>query len=231
MKNLFEIVEIDKVRVPVDVSLIQKSEDLFFNATEIAKQFGKSPADFLRLESTQEYSDEILHEFQDGISRLENLVRVQHGGKYRGTWMHKELAFEFAGWLSPAFRRKLHKWADVRIAEEHDRKQKRLEAKTGFLPLTNAIQAAHTEIKSYHFSNECDLLNRIVTGMSAKKFKEAHGVDSVRDAMTAEQIRELERLQRQNTSLIELGFEYEERKRILTDSFNKRINEHNYIPI
>lgn len=59
------------------------------------------------------------------------------------------------------------------------------------------------------------MINKIVTGMTAKTFKADRGVDNVRDALTAAQLQLLKRLQRQNTALIELGFEYEERKRML----------------
>jgi hypothetical protein len=64
---------------------------------------------------------------------------------------------------------------------------------------------------------ECDLINRLVTGMFAKKFKEKHGVQSVRDALTAAQALLMEKLQVQDTCLIELGFNYEQRKSALKD--------------
>jgi hypothetical protein len=131
------------------------------------------------------------------------------------------LALQFARWLSPVFAVKLDKWTAARINEEHQRRQCRLEAKTGFLPLTNAIQSAHAELNSYHFSNECDMINRIVTGMSAKKFKAVRGVKNVRDALSAAQLQLLEKLQRQNTTLIELGFGYDERKNLLQHSLAK----------
>jgi len=51
----------------------------------------------------------------------------------------------------------------------------------------------------------------------AKKFKETHGVDNVRDACTAAQLADLEKLQRINTGLIELGMGYHERKDRLTE--------------
>ncbi len=221
IKLKYEIVAINNIDVMADVSLLQ-SDELFFNATLIAKQFGKLPADFLRLQSTQEYIEEILKDSQYGNSRSENLIRVTNGGKYKGTWLHKELAYEFAGWLSPLFRRNLHKWVESRINEEHQRQQNRLKLKTGFLPLTNAIQAAHKALKPYHFSNECDLINRLVTGLTAKQFRLAYDVDNVRDALTFEQLQLMDRLQAQDTSLIELGFGYDERKELLTKQVHKR---------
>ena len=214
MSAKYEIIEIDHVEVTVDVSMLIKSDDMFFNATQIARHFGKKSDDFLRLSSTAEYVAEILKSGIPDIKNQADLVRITKG-KHGGTWLHRELAFEFSGWCSAIFRRNLHKWAESRIYEEHQRRQHRLEAKTGFLPMTNAIQAAHPELKPYHFSNECDMLNRIVTGMSAKKFKEIRGVDNVRDGLSAAQLQLLDRLQRHNTALIELGFGYEERKRML----------------
>lgn len=214
-KAKYEIVAVNNIEVMADVSMLQKTDELFFNATSIAAQFSKLPADFLRLNSTKEYIEEILNDSENGISHTENLVRVTNGGKYKGTWLHQELAYEFAGWLSPVFRRNLHKWVDSRLKDEQQRQQHRLSLKTGFLPLTHAIKAAHADLKPYHFSNECDLINRLVTGMSAKAFKEAHGIKSVRDGLTAAESQLMDKLQVQNTSLIELGFSFEERKRLL----------------
>ncbi|WP_367155648.1 KilA-N domain-containing protein [Methylomonas sp. HYX-M1] len=214
MSTKYEIIEIDTVEITVDVSMLIKSDDMFFSATDLAKHFGKKPKDFLALESTKEYIDEIFKGEDSPLKKFDDLVRITKG-KYGGTWLHNELAFEFAGWCSATFRRKLHKWTESRLAEEHQRRQHRLEARTGFLPMTNAIRAVHSELKPYHFSNECDMINRIVTGMTSKKFREVRGVESVRDALTAAQLQLLEKLQRQNTALIELGFGYEERKRML----------------
>jgi|GEM_PF-393147 len=220
-KQKYEIVAINAIEVMADVSLLQQTPEMFFNATLIAKQFGKKPDDFLRLQSTKEYIAEIMKDSQVGVSRLEELVKSTHGGKYKGTWLHQELAYEFAGWLSATFRRGLHKWADSRLNEEHQRKQHRLALKTGFLPLTNAIQSAHSELKPYHFSNECNLINRLVTGMPAKKFKQVRGIEDVRDGLTVAEAQLMDTLQRQDTALIELGFSYEERKSLLQNQADK----------
>lgn len=90
MKQKYEVIEIDNAQVTVDISLLSKTEEMFFNATEIAKRFGKQPGDFLRLDSTNEYINEILVDSQTGISRLEDLVRTVRGGRYPGTWLHIE---------------------------------------------------------------------------------------------------------------------------------------------
>lgn len=222
----YEFIELDNRQLTVDVSSVSKNDSLWFNATEMAKTFGKLPKDFLRLSSTKEYIDEILLESQEGNSPFdftftEDLVRTQHGGKYKGTWMHNELAFEFAGWCSALFRRRLHKWAEQRIGQEHERKQNRLEAKTGYLPMTDAVQRAHDDPKHYHYSNEADMINKIVLGHRAREFKAMHGVECLRDALDAFQLKEINRLQLINTGLIEIGMDYKDRKQALSDRYKQ----------
>lgn len=46
--------------------------------------------------------------------------------------------------------------------------------------LTENIKLLHDHPKPYHFSNECDMINRIVTGMSAKQFRQANGIEKER---------------------------------------------------
>ena len=208
----YEIVAVNNIEVMADVSMLQKTDELFFNATLIAKQFGKKPIEWIDSKQGSEYIAVIL-EVEN--FHYENLVRTVQGGKYQGTWLHKKLTLPFARWLSVKFEYELDRWVDSRIEAEHQRQQHRLSLKTGFLPLTNAIQAAHADLKPYHFSNECDLINRLVTGMSAKQFKEVRGIDSVRDGLTAAESQLMDKLQVQNASLIELGFSYEERKGLL----------------
>ena len=216
-KTHFEIVEIDQAQVTVDVSRIGQ-DDLWFNATDITKPFGKKSKDFLKTKPTLEYIEEIFKEDSNPLKNLDDLVRVKKG-KYGGTWLHRELAFEFAGWCSTLFRRRLHKWTEQRMAEEHAKQQARMEAKTGYLPMTNAILEAHEQVKFYHFSAEADLLNRIVLGMTAKKFKDAHEVDSVRDGLSVGQLAWIEKIQRINTGLIEVGMSYNVRKAMLQDLY------------
>ena len=217
-KLKYEVIAVNDIEVLADVSLLQKTDELYFNATLIAKQFGKQSGDWLKTDQAQEYCALIS---QKENIRFENLVRVTQGGKYKGTWLHKTLALCFARWCSVEFEYDLDKWINSRLTEEHLRQQHRLQLKTGFLTLTNAIQSAHKDLKPYHFSNECDLINRLVTGYSAKQFKHIYGVEQVRDGLTFEQVRLMDKLQAQDTSLIELGFTYENRKELLTKQVNK----------
>lgn len=84
--------------------------------------------------------------------------------------------------------------------------------------LTENIKLLHDNPKPYHFSNECDMINRIVLGMSTKKFREEHGIDkgeSIRPFLTAEQIEMLDKLQKVDVGLLIAIPDYEQRKRQL----------------
>lgn len=220
-KPKYEITTIDKRQLTVDVSFLN-SDVIWFNATVMAKYFNRRPADWLKLEDTKEYILLLSEEFGSDSGSIPELVKTTKGGKYQGTWFHKSLAIPFARWLSLKFAMKLDKWILHRIEEEHRRKLARLESKTGFLPMTNAILEAHEDIKGYHFSNESNMINNIVIGLSAKKFKEEYGTDSVRDHLTPEQLIRIKELQEINTSLIKIGAKYKERKEKLTIFFNSK---------
>lgn len=219
MNTKYEVIEIDQAEIIVDVSLLTKTEELFFNATHMAKPFGKKVNDFIRLETTKEYLDAIFKSGNPRLKKFEDLVQIKKG-RYGGTFLHNELAFEFAGWCSAIFRRNLHKWAEDRLKKESEWKRKRLEAKTCFLPMTQAILEHHDPAKFYHFTTEADMINIIVLGMKAKKFKKENDVERVRDACTAAQLQGLNSLQEMNTSLIKLGMDYHTRKDILTRYHN-----------
>jgi uncharacterized coiled-coil protein SlyX len=220
-RSKYEIIEINKREISVDVSMLRQNESLFFNATAIAQQFGKLSKDFLRLQSTQEYIEALQEISGKEKSPFENLVKTQKGGKHQGTWLSNELALEFAGWCSASFRVHLHKWIIQKLEDEQQRKIARETARTGYLPLTNAIKAAHVEPKPFHYSNEADLINRIVLGMSAKKFKSKHGVDDVRSGCDAWQCYQLDKLQRINAALLEIGMSFDERKSQLKRMLDK----------
>ena len=64
--------------------------------------------------------------------------------------------------------------------------------------LTEQIRFIHKNPKPYHYSNECDMINRIVIGMTAKKFRELNNIpkgESIRPYLTEEQLNTLEKLQ------------------------------------
>lgn len=100
-------------------------------------------------------------------------------------------------------------------------------AKLEFPAFTAAIMNAHEEPRHYHFSNEINMINRIVLGMDAKKFKESNGLDksisSIRPHLSSDQIQAIEELQRIDIGLIVAIPEYEERKRILENYYKSKL--------
>ncbi|MGI5958980.1 MAG: Rha family transcriptional regulator [Massiliimalia sp.] len=91
-------------------------------------------------------------------------------------------------------------------------------ARKEFPLLTENIKLLHDNPKPYHFSNECDMLNRIVLGKTAKQFRKEHGLQdkiSIRPYLTQEQIQWLDTLQKVDVGLLVAVPEYEQRKRHL----------------
>lgn len=85
--------------------------------------------------------------------------------------------------------------------------------------------AAGKDLKPYHFSNEFDLINRVVLGCSSKQYRAAHGLaanDPVRDTLTPAEIRAVEHMQRLNASLIDIGMPFDQRKARLHQVFMLR---------
>ena len=93
-------------------------------------------------------------------------------------------------------------------------------ARKEFPLLTENIKLLHEDPKPYHFSNECDMLNRLVIGMSAKQFRQAHSLsknESIRPHLTDEQIQMLDILQKVDVGLLLSVPELEKRKQYLRD--------------
>lgn len=85
---------------------------VMLSATKMAKPFGKFPADWLRQKSTKEYVEAVASETQIPISQLV-ITKKGNDGTEQGTWMHKDVALEFARWLAPLF----GLWCNRRIEE------------------------------------------------------------------------------------------------------------------
>lgn len=88
--------------------------------------------------------------------------------------------------------------------------------------LTDMIQSSHDEPKFYHFTNEFDLINRLVLGMTAKQFLKEHGLSEdapVRDHLTPWQIEAIQRLQKFDSTAMMLLPDYQDRKKALQTYF------------
>jgi len=102
--------------------------------------------------------------------------------------------------------------------------QSLLTTKMEFPAFTEAVLLAHEEPKHYHFSNEINMIYRIVLGMDAKKFRESRGLEKgvvIKPYLTLEQIKAVETLQRVDIGLIEAGLDFEQRKERLINRHQK----------
>lgn len=84
--------------------------------------------------------------------------------------------------------------------------------------LTENIKLMHDNPKPYHYSNEFNMINRIVLEMPAKRFRREHGIkdgESIRPYLTPEQIEMISLLQNIDVGLVISIPEYEKRKQFL----------------
>jgi hypothetical protein len=86
--------------------------DGYLNATQIAKQFGKLPKDYLKNDRTNSYISAVSRKL---LIEQNQLVIVKSGSSDNGggTWLHPKLAIDFARWLDVDF----SVWCDDRIEE------------------------------------------------------------------------------------------------------------------
>jgi hypothetical protein len=85
-------------------------ENLYINATKIAKKFNKKPETFLKTKSVKDYIVAL-----KSATGIQEIVIVRQGGvpEEQGTWIHKKLIVSFARWLDVKFA----VWCDFTIEE------------------------------------------------------------------------------------------------------------------
>lgn len=87
-------------------------DSIIMNATDMAKKFGKRPANWL----DNQYAKDFISTYSNARKRvITDLVQVRGGSPELGggTWMHEDIALEFARWLNPMFAI----WCNDRIKE------------------------------------------------------------------------------------------------------------------
>ena len=111
--------------------------------------------------------------------------------------------------------------------EEGDRLRFRENARMEYRPMSDAIKEDHEEPKPYHYSNEANMINRIVLGVTSKQYRLEHGLghqDPIRDTLTTQEVGAISELQRMNTNLIHAGIQLKERKKILNNLFDNKLS-------
>jgi hypothetical protein len=108
---------------------------------------------------------------------------IAKAGRYGGTYAHKDIAFEFASWVSPQF--KLYLLKEFQRLKETEQKQigwsaKRELAKINYHIHTDAIKQNLIPLEltptqtSIVYANEADVLNMALFGKTAKQWRDAN---------------------------------------------------------
>ena len=147
---------------------------------------------------------------------------ISGAGKYsEGTFAHKDIAFEFASWLSPEFKLYLiteFQRLKVQEQKELDWSAKRELAKLNYRIHTDAIKENivptlnEYQVK-FVYANEADVLNVALFGKTAKQWRDENPdkKGNIRDYATVEQLLVIANMESYNAILIEQGVSQSER--------------------
>ncbi|HNV80680.1 MAG TPA: KilA-N domain-containing protein [Tenuifilaceae bacterium] len=149
---------------------------------------------------------------------------ISKSGRYGGTFAHKDIAFEFASWISIEFKLYVIKEFQRLKADENDRLKlewnlQRTLAKVNYRIHTDAIkenlipkQLSKTQIQ-FIYADEADMLNVALFGMTANQWRENNSdkKGNIRDYATIEQLVVLSNLESINAVLIHQGLKQSER--------------------
>ena len=147
---------------------------------------------------------------------------ISKAGRYGGTYAHKEIAFEFASWISVEFKLYLVKEFERLKAEEMRRfgwDIKRNLAKINYRIHTDAIKEnlippeLSAKQTSLVYASEADVLNMALFGMTAKEWRDNHPElkGNIRDYANVSQLVCLANLENLNAVFISEGMPQAER--------------------
>ena len=115
------------------------------------------------------------------IEKTNSIGIIAKAGRYGGTYAHKDIAFEFASWVSPQF--KLYLLKEFQRLKEQEQQllgwsAKRELSKINYHIHTNAVKQnlipkeLTAQQVSIIYANEADVLNIALFGITAKQWRE-----------------------------------------------------------
>lgn len=156
------------------------------------------------------------------ISKTNAIGIIAKAGRYGGTYAHKDLAFEFASWVSPQF--KLYLIREFQRLKDEEQKQigwtaKRELSKINYRIHTDAIQRniipdeVTPQQASAIYANEADVLNVAMFGMTAKQWREVNTdkKGNIRDYASINELICLSNMENLNAIFIDQGLTQSER--------------------
>lgn len=159
---------------------------------------------------------------KDFVART-NAISIQaKAGRYGGTYAHKDIAFEFAMWISPEFK--------IYIVKEFQRlkaEEQRILGWSAKRELSRINYRIHTDAIKQHlipeeitqaqtsviYANEADVLNVAMFGVTARQWREANPdlKGNLRDYATINELICLSNMENLNAVFIEQGLSQSER--------------------
>jgi len=152
------------------------------------------------------------------IEKTNAIGLISKSGRYGGTFAHKDIAFEFASWISIEFKLYVTKEFQRLKNEESERLQlnwnlQRTISKINYKIHTDAIKESliPKEVTNLQastiYASEADLLNVALFGMTAKHWREVYPNEkgNIRDTATLEQLVVLSNLESINALLVSQG--------------------------
>lgn len=167
-----------------------------------------------------------LHSFiltpKQWIERTSAIGLISKPGRYGGTFAHKDIAYEFASWISVEF--KLYLIKEFQRLKNEERRQlgwdiRRNLAKINYRIHTDAVKAnlipaelTRQQITTI-YASEADVLNMALFGMTAKEWREANAVKTgnIRDYADISQLVCLSNLENLNALFISENISQPER--------------------
>jgi hypothetical protein len=141
---------------------------------------------------------------------------ISKSGRYGGTYAHKDIAFEFASWISIEF--KLYIIKEFQRLKEEENSTKKLEwnlqrtiSKINYRIHTDAIKENLIPLSltatqnNFVYADEADILNMSLFGKTAKQWRAEYPNEkgNIRDMATIEQLVVLSNLESINAMLIQ----------------------------
>ena len=231
-----------------EIQVLQIEEDDYISLTDMVRKIDNGPAlieKWLRNKNTIEFlgiweemynEDFDIHAYEEimqeaGLNRFIMSVKqwgtnskgiIAKAGRYGGTYAYKDIAFEFASWVSPQFK--------LYLIKEFERLKKKEQALLGWSAKrelakinyrihtdaikTNLIPAELTpQQTSVIYASEADVLNMALFGMTAKQWREEHPdkKGNIRDYASINELICLSNMENINAVLIEDGLSQKER--------------------
>jgi Rha family phage regulatory protein len=202
-----------------EYGLYEKEGKAYCDSLQVAETFEKLHGHVLRDIEKLDCSDGF-RQSNFGLSSYKN----EQGKKQPMYLMSKDgfsfLAFGYRGKKASAFKEAYIN----RFNQMESFIQSLAATRIEFPAFTEAIMLSHDEPKHYHYSNETNMIYRIVLGMDAKAFRQTHGLESdagIKPFLTAQELKGVELLQRVDIGLIEAGLAFEQRKEALARRYQR----------